>query len=156
MVSKPYIFLGLGIAAAVGYGLYKGLSLKETADNARVSLLSLPKIHKMDLSGLKISVDLKVDNPARERITIKIPSVRLYYKGKQLASTAINDRTYTIEPVSTGKITGTIIEASYLNLLSTAPSIISDFTKLGSGLASNLGFEVLAEVNGIPLKVQKL
>ena len=111
MVRKPYIFLGLGVAVAVGFGLYKGLSLKETADNIQVGLLSLPKIHKVDLTGLKISVDLKVDNPAKERVTVKIPSVRLYYKGKMLASTAISDKLYTIDPVSTGKISGIMIEA---------------------------------------------
>ena len=155
MGIQKTLLIGIGIAA-VGYGLYKGLSLKEMAQNISISLLSLPRIHKINLTGLKISVDFKVDNPVKSRPTVRIPSVKLFYKGKQLASTAINDRTYTIEPVSTGKITGTIIEASYLNLLTTAPSIINDFTKQGSSLASNFGFEVLAEVNGIPLKVQKI
>ena len=156
MVSKPVIFIGLGVAAAVGFGLYKGLSLKETADNIQVGLLSLPKIHKVDLTGMKISVDLKVDNPAKERVTVKIPSVRLYYKGKMLASTAISDKTYTIDPVSTGKISGIMIEASYLNLLTSAPSIITDYATQGTNLTANFGFDVIAEVNGIPLKVQKL
>jgi hypothetical protein len=107
-------------------------------------------------SGLKISVDLKVDNPAKQRVTVKIPSIRLYYRGKMVASTAVSDKTYTIEPVSTGKISGIMIEASYLNLLSTAPSIITDFLTQGTAITNNLGFDVIAEVNGIPLKVQKL
>jgi len=47
-----------------------------------------------------------VDNPGKERITIKIPSVRLSYRGSLVASTAVNDKTYTIEPTSTGKISG--------------------------------------------------
>ena len=68
-MNRPLI-IGIGaFAAALGYFLFKGTSLKETGDNIRVSLASLPKIHKIDLTGLKISVDLKVDNPAKQRVT---------------------------------------------------------------------------------------
>jgi hypothetical protein len=156
-MDKPLIIgIGACAAAAAGFLLFKGTSLKETADNIHVELLSLPKIHKIDGSGLKISVDLKVDNPAKQRVTVKIPSIRLYYRGKMVASTAVSDKTYTIEPVSTGKISGIMIEASYLNLLTTAPSIITDFLSQGTAITNNLGFDVIAEVNGIPLKVQKL
>ena len=155
-MDKPLI-IGLSVcAAAAGYFLFKGTSLKETADNIRVGLLSLPKIHKIDGSGLKISVDLKVDNPAQQRVTVKLPSIRLFYKGKLVASTAVNDKAYTIDPVSTGKISGIMIEASYLNLLTTAPTMVTDFLAQGASITNNLGFDVIAEVNGIPLKVQKL
>jgi len=146
----------IGVGTAAGFLLFKGTTLKESAENVNVSLLSLPKIHKIDLSGLKISVDLRVDNPAKGRITLKLPSIRLLYKGKLLASTIVSDKPYTVEPVSSGKISGIMIEASYLNLLTNAPGIISDFGTQGMGITNNLGFEVLAEVNGIPLKVQKL
>ena len=143
-------------AAALSYFLFKGTSLKETGDNIRVSLASLPKIHKIDLTGLKISVDLKVDNPAKQRVTVKLPSVRLFYRGKLVASTTVNNTAYTIEPVSTGKITGIMIEASYLSLLTTAPGIVTDFMAQGANITANIGFEVIAEVNGLPIKVQKI
>jgi hypothetical protein len=77
-----------GIAAVAGFGIYRGFSLSETAGNIRMSLASLPKIHKIALTGLKVSVDLRVDNPSKERITVRIPSVRLSYKGKLIAYTA--------------------------------------------------------------------
>ena len=155
-MNRPLI-IGIGaFAAALGYFLFKGTSLKETGDNIRVSLASLPKIHKIDLTGLKISVDLKVDNPAKQRVTVKLPSVRLFYRGKLVASTAVNNTAYTIEPVSTGKITGIMIEASYLSLLTTAPGIVTDFMAQGANITNNIGFEVIAEVNGLPIKVQKL
>jgi len=155
-MNKPVI-IGLGVAAAaVGYFLFKGTSLKETADNIRVSLASLPKIHKIDLTGLKISVDLRVDNPGKERLTIKIPSVRLSYRGKLVASTAINDKTYTIEPESTGKISGIMVESSYLSLLTTAPGIVTDYMAQGANITGNIGFDAIAEVNGLPIKVQKI
>ena len=155
-MNKPVI-IGIGAAvAALGFFLFKGTSLKETAENIRVSLASLPKIHKIDLTGLKISVDLRVDNPGKERITVKIPSVRLSYRGKLVASTAISDKLYTIEPTTTGKISGIMIEASYLNLLTTAPCIVTDFLAQGANITNNLGFEAMAEVNGLPIKVQKI
>jgi hypothetical protein len=49
-----------------------------------------------------------------------------------------------------------MIEASYFSLLTTAPGIVTDFMAQGAGIADGFGFEVIAEVNGIPLKVQKL
>jgi hypothetical protein len=140
----------------LGYFLFKGTSLKETGDNIRVSLASLPKIHRIDLTGLQISVDLKVENPAQQRVTVKLPSVRLFYRGKLVASTAVNNTTHTIEPVSTGKITGIMIEAPYLSLLTTAPGIVTDFMTQGANITANIGFEVIAEVNGLPIKVQKI
>lgn len=156
-MRRPVIIaLGLGAAATVGYLIFKGTTLKESADNIRVSLLNLPKIHKIDLSGLKIAVDLKVDNPAQGKILLKLPSVRLFYKGKMIASTNVNNNTYTIDPVSTGKISGIMIETNYVSLLTSAPSIVADFIAKGTKITDSFGFEVLAEVNGIPLKVQKL
>jgi len=155
-MNKPFIIGISAFAAALGYFLFKGTSLKEAGDNIRVSLASLPKIHKIDLTGLKISVDLKVDNPAKQRVTVKLPSVRLFYRGKLVASTAVNNSAYTIEPVSTGKITGIMIEASYLSLLTTAPGIVTDFMAQGANITANIGFEVIAEVNGLPIKVQKI
>jgi hypothetical protein len=156
MLKPIKIAIGGSIAAIVGYLLFKGTVLKESAENIRVSLFNLPKIHKIDFGGLKIAVDLRIDNPAKASVKIKIPSVRMFYKGNLVASTAINDKTYMIDPVSTGKITGIMIEAGYVSLLTTAPGIITDFTASGSNIINNFGFEVLAEVNGIPIKVQKL
>ena len=49
-----------------------------------------------------------------------------------------------------------MIEASYLSLFTNAPSIISDFAAQGANITDNLGFEAIAEINGLPIKVQKL
>jgi hypothetical protein len=148
-MDSKIILAGLGVAAIAGFGIFKGLALSETASNIRVSLASLPKIHKIDLTGLKVSVDLRVDNPSKERITVKIPSVRLSYRGKLIASTVINGKTHIIEPVSTGKIQGIIIEAGYLNIIGTG--ILTD-----NNIKNNIGFEAMIEINGLPIKIQKL
>ena len=99
---------------------------------------------------------MKVDNPAQQRVMLKLPSICLFYKGKLVASTVINDKVYTIDTVSTGKISGIMIEASYLNLLTTAPTMVTDFLAQRASITDNLSFDVIAEVNVIPLKVQKL
>ncbi len=153
-LQKP-IIIGLGVAV-VSYGVYRGVLLKETAENVRVSLLQLPKIHKIDGTGLKVSLDMRLDNPVKSKVKIKIPSIKAYYNGKLLASTAINDKVYTIEPVSSGKITGTMIEATHLSLITTLPSIIMDFISQGNSLASRFGFDVSLEVDGVALKIQRI
>jgi len=147
----------IGAASILGYFLFKGTTLKESAENIRVSLLNVPKVHKIDLSGLKISLDLRVDNPAQGLIRLKIPTIEATYKGKLVASTPVNNTIYTIDPVSSGKITGFMIEANYISLIMAAPTIISDITVKGAaGILDNFGFKALAEVNGIPLKIEKL
>jgi len=157
MMRLPFKIAIVAGGASLIYFLFKGTTLKESAENIRVSLLNLPKITKIDLSGLKMSLDLRVDNPAKGTVKIKLPSIRAFYKGKLLASTAINNTMYTIDPVSTGKISGIIIEVGYLNLITNAPTIISDFAAKGAtALIDSFGFEAIAEVNGIPVKVQKL
>lgn len=159
MDTKVKIGVGIAAAAAAVGGLFlikKGTTLMETASNINVSLLNLPKIHQINLSGLKIAIDLRVDNPAQGQLKLKFPSIRAYYKGKSIASTQISDKSYVINPVSSGKITGIMIEAGYLNLISAAPTIISDFSAQGTGIINNIGFDVIAEVNGVPIKVQKL
>jgi len=164
--NKVKIGIGVAAAATAGFLIYKSvggaMKLVETADNVNVSLLNLPKIHKIDLSGLKITVDLRVDNPAQGSLTLKFPSIRAYYtpfnstNRSLIASTAISNKSYAINPVSSGKISGIMIEASYLDLLKTAPTIVSDFLSQGAKIIDRIGFDVIVEVNGIPLKVQKL
>ena len=53
-MDKPFIIEISVCAAAAGYFLFKGTSLKETADNIYVELLTLPKIHRINGSVLKI------------------------------------------------------------------------------------------------------
>jgi len=166
MDKKVKIGIGIAAGTVAGFLLYKSvggaLKLAETADNVKVSLLNLPKIHKIDLSGLKIAVDLKVDNPAKGSLTLKIPSIRAYYtpfnstNRSLIASTAVSNKSYTVNPVSSGKISGIMIEATYIDLLKTAPTIVGDFLAQGTKIIDRIGFDVIAEVNGIPLKVQKL
>lgn len=45
------------------------LAVLGVATIIRVSLASLPKIHKIELTGLKVSVDLRVDNTERTYYT---------------------------------------------------------------------------------------
>jgi hypothetical protein len=139
----------------------------EVADNIDIGLLNMPKIHSVSLSGMVINVDLKVDNPAKQQINLKIPSLRVYFKGTKIASTGISDKTYTINPVSSGKISGIKITLPFTSLVSVLPGIVTEVVKrisnltdaaayLTSTVMSGIGYDILVEANGIPLKVQKL
>ena len=155
MDTKLKIGIGVAAVATAGFLLFKGTTLKETADNINIELLGMPKINLSIAKGLTVTLDLKVDNPAKGRVNVKLTSIRAFYKGKQVASTPINDRVYPIEPVSSGKISGIKISASWLNLLTTIPALTQDFLA-GANITNNFGFDAIAEVNGIPLRIQKL
>ena len=138
--------------AIASYVIYRGIAYKETAENIRVKLAGT-KIHKINFKNLVLSIDLKVDNPSKEQINIKIPSIRLFYKNQLVANTQISDKVHVIEPVSTGKISSIKIETSTVNLIS--HPIVTDFLS-GKDVTKNLGFEIMIEANGIPLKIQKI
>jgi hypothetical protein len=153
---KPLI-TGIIVAALIAamYGATRVLKLKEAADEFRVSLASLPKVHTVNISGVTISADLKIDNPTPTQLKIKIPSVVASYKGKTIATTVPSDQEFTIGPNSVGRITGIKVQAGLLNLMSLFGSgIMSDF--VAGKAMQNLGFEVTASVNGIPIKVTKV
>ena len=65
MDTKVKIGIGIAAAATMGALLFRGIktvtTLKETAENVRISLLGLPKIHKVELATTKIKIDLRVD-----------------------------------------------------------------------------------------------
>ena len=159
MDTKVKIGIGVAAVAAVGFLLFRGVktvaTLKETAENIHVSLLGAPKIHKLDWSNLTINVDLKVDNPAKGRVNLKLPSVRMLYDNKQIASTKISDKTHVIEPVSTGKISGIKIDVSLLSLLLSAPAIVNDIrNSTAEKVLAKIGIDIIAEANGIPVSVK--
>ena len=139
--------------AIASYVIYRGIAYKETAENIRVKLSGIPKIHKINFKTLVLSIDLKVDNPSKEQINIQIPSIRLFYNNQLVANTQISDKVHVIAPVSTGKISSIKIETSTVNLIS--HPIVTDFLA-GKDVTKKLGFEIMLEANGIPLKIQKL
>jgi LEA14-like dessication related protein len=151
-LTKTHKGLIIGGASILALFFLKGgLKLMEAAENFRVSIAGV-KIHKLDLSGIKVAADLKIDNPSKQVLTVKIPSVTISYKGKTIATTSINNKTYTIPAESSSKITDVYVEASYLNLIGLVGSgIISD-----PAIMDNIGFEAMVEVNGVPIKVSKI
>ena len=159
MDKKVKIGISIAAAATVGFLLFKSVktvtTLKETADNVHVSLLGVPKIHKLDWSNLTVNVDLRVDNPAKGRVNIKLPSIRMYYGGKQIAFTRINNKTHVIEPVSSGKIPGIKIEVPLLTLLLTSPTIVNDIrNSTTEKILTKIGIDLIAEANNIPVRVK--
>ena len=180
MDKSVKIGIGVAAAAAIGFLIFKGaktaLSLKETAENIQVSLLGLPKIHKVELATTKIKIDLRVDNPVDQLVKLKIPSIRLYYKGKLLVTAPVNNTVYEIKPMATGQITNLpLFEVSNITLLGSAANIlttaITAFSS-GAGLVNNatamankimaqssqiindLGFDIIAEANGMRVRVK--
>ena len=159
MDTKVKIGIGLAAAATAGFLLFKGVktvaTLKETGENVHVSLLGAPKIHKLDLSNLTINIDLRVDNPAQGRVSIKLPSIRMFYGGTQIASTQISNKIHVIEPVSSGKISGIKIEVPLLTLLLTAPAIVDDIrNSTAEKIVAKIGINMIAEANGFPVNVK--
>ena len=159
MNNRLKIGLGVFAAAVAGFFIFRAVrgtaTLVETASNANVMVHGTPRIHKLDWSNLTVNVDLRVDNPAKGRVSVKLPSIRMFYGGNQVASTKISDKTHYIEPVSTGYIKDIRIDVPLLTLILTAPTIVNDIRSSSTAnVLSKIGIDMIAEANGIPVRIK--
>ena len=88
------------------------LALSATAAASRASELSSDlsvetsgRIHKLELSGLTLAVDVTVKNPSRTSVTFRHPFVKLRSGGKDLLSSEINSSLYSVERYGEKKFT---------------------------------------------------
>ena len=150
----------IGIAGGLLYGIYKLLGMQKISDNA-VTSLSNPRIHTVDMRGLVIRTEVKVDNPTRSSVTITKPVITLTTKEKYITSTQPENKTFKISPLSSTQI-DTIevaipwrILAGYIaGLLGKIPQLMAafkkkDMTAFGEALAIPLEMKYTLYANGI-------
>jgi hypothetical protein len=98
--------LTIGIAGGLIYGAYKLIQMKNTSGKI-ISSLSNPRIHKVDLSGITIRTEIKIQNPTKSSITVTKPVVTLSTGGNPITNSNPDSKTITIKPLGTTSL-GTI------------------------------------------------
>lgn len=152
--------LKIGMAGGLVFGIVKLLKMKRVSDKM-VSNLSNPRVHKVDLTGIVFRTEINIQNPTKDSMTITKPVVTLTTKGKYVSSNSPEQKTFTIQPLTTTTIDTIEIPIGWTTLsgyvsgiLGKIPEFITAFknkdkTALAKALAIPLEMKYSLYANGI-------
>ena len=133
------------------------LAVSAAAAASRVSELSgelavetSGRIHKLELSGLTLAVDVTVKNPSRTSVTFRHPFVKLRSQGKDLLSSEIKASLYTVESYGEKKFT-LYFKTALPALSMMLPSLAKEYFSKGTLTLEVYEKTELTAVGGIPL-----
>lgn len=92
--------------------------------NAELETLPMAKIHKLDLSGLTIRVDVQLKNPTRTPFKIKFPFIKLVYKGTTVGSSQVVDKDISIPAFGEAVVEQMMIRVPLMNIFSLSGSLL--------------------------------
>jgi len=114
--DKLLIGVGLGVSALAGYAYFKNLSLT----SAHLEVIPSAVIHKINLSGLYVKMDVRLKNPDGGKFKIKYPFIKLIHDGVTLGSSQAIDKDIELPAYGEAVINGIMIQIPLLGILSTA------------------------------------
>ena len=122
MTKLKKIIAGTGIGAVVAAAVWLF-----RLNRASVSMEVVPaiKLHKFDLTGLYIRIDLQLKNPTRSTFKIKYPFVKLSYQGTSVGSSQVVNQDITLPPFGEAQISAIMVRIPILNIFSSAGKLLS-------------------------------
>ncbi len=123
MASIKKIIAGTGIGAAVVAAAVWLFRLKRASVNMEV--VPTIQLHKFDLTGLYIRIDLQLKNPTRTIFKIKYPFVKLSYQGTSVGSSQVVNQDITLPPFGEAQISAIMVRIPILNIFSSAGKLLS-------------------------------
>jgi hypothetical protein len=107
--------------ALIGGGYYL---MKFNRLSAELETVPTLKIHKLDLTGLTLRVDVQLKNPMNNGFKIKFPFIKLLYKNATIGSSQMLDKDIVIPAFGEAVINQILIKIPTLNLFSVSGSLI--------------------------------
>jgi hypothetical protein len=111
----------IATGAIIGGTIYV-VRLNKTS--AELETIPMAKIHKLDLTGLTIRVDIQLKNPTRTAIKIKFPFIKLLYKGIAVGSSQVVDKDISIPAFGEAVINQILIKIPMINIFSLSGGLI--------------------------------
>lgn len=121
--------LGIGILGALAFGVYKLFGMKQISEKV-VTHLSKPRVHKVDLRGIALRTEIKIDNPTRFSMNITKPIITLTTGGKYITSTRPEQKSVVIKPMDTSMIDTIEVVIPWTAVAEYAGDIISKIPEL--------------------------
>ncbi|MBI3502309.1 MAG: hypothetical protein HY063_10995 [Bacteroidetes bacterium] len=125
-MSWKKTIIGTGIIGGAIAGLTYFFRLKRTS--VELESFASIKIHKLDLSGLVIRVDVQLKNPTRTKFKIKFPFIKLIYpadSGTTIGSSQVVDKDITIPAYGEAVAEAIMIKIPPRNVFSASAGMIS-------------------------------
>lgn len=122
METWKKIVVGTVIGGALIGGTIYMVRLNDMS--AELEVIPMVRIHKLDLTGLTLAVDLQLKNPTRSTFKIKFPFVKLVYKDITVGSSQVLDKDITIPAFGEAVIEKIMIRVPLLNIFSLSGSLL--------------------------------
>lgn len=122
MLSVKKILIGLGIGGGLAAGGHYLWRLRKTSVN--LEIVPTVKVHKLDLQGLVLRVDVQLKNPSNTSLKLKFPFVKLLIKGSSIGSSQAVNQDIALPSFGEAKFEAIMIRIPMLSLLSSAKSLL--------------------------------
>ncbi len=142
MASIKKILLGLGIGGGVVAGGAYLWRLNKTSVNLEV--IPTVKLHKLDLQGLVLRVDVTLKNPTRTSLKLKFPFIKLLIKGSSIGSSQAVNQDIALPAFGEAKFEAIMIRISMFSLLSTAKGLLQ---AVQQGAAFKIGVTTMTTID---------
>lgn len=116
----------IAVGTVIGGALIGGTVyvIRLTKMSAELETVPMVKIHKLDLTGLTLRVDVQLKNPTRSAFKIKFPFIKLVYKGATIGSSQVVDKDISIPAFGEVVITQIMIRVPLLSIFSLSGGLI--------------------------------
>jgi len=116
----------IAVGTVIGGALIGGTIYVVRLSNMSTELETVPmvKIHKLDLTGLTLRVDVQLKNPTRTAFKIKFPFIKLIYKGTTVGSSQVVDKDISIPAFGEAIINQIMIRIPLMNIFSLSGGMI--------------------------------
>lgn len=116
MSSFSRFLLGTGVGVGIYAGIRYMFGLKKMQDE--IEIIPTVNIHKLDLKGLVIKIDVQMKNPTQGTVNLQFPYVKLQYKGSVIGSSSVINKFIKIPAYGEAKIEEIMITIPLLNIFS--------------------------------------
>jgi hypothetical protein len=129
MIKTSHILIGAGAVVAAYFGGSYVLKLNRLSNELESE--TKVSIHNVSLSGIELSIDVKLKNPSGGSIKVKHPFVKMIYGGKTIASSQVIDANITIPKFSEIGLEPIRIQLGFLGLATTVPALMKAYRETG-------------------------
>lgn len=118
-VTKLLLGVGLGVGAYAGINYIR----KMNSTNQNLEIIPTAQIHKVNLLGMFIRMDIRFKNPDGGTFKIKYPFVKIQFEGETIGTSQAIDKDISIPPYGEAVVNGIMIEIPITNILTTGYKI---------------------------------
>jgi 7-cyano-7-deazaguanine synthase in queuosine biosynthesis len=158
-MQKPEIITTALVVTGM-VGVY-ALIVKYGRMQKELEVIPTANVHKFDLKGLTLRLDLLMKNPTAGSLKIKFPFVKVHYKDVLVGSSQVVNKDITIPAYGQAVIEKIMLDLPLTNLLSTAAALIKALqkkepiilaVKAVTGIVTDFTEIPIEKIQEIPLK----